>query len=162
MRERPRGSAVGDVTAPESVFFEDRVKGEVALKDDMPAGQAFTLKIEEDGETLWEKALVTDRTHRRKVEFDLAQLDAEGLRGPADGKVAVSYEFCIPNTDECKARVKAIDPTVQFMPGSRGRIGAGKQECLCIGSTHQKNFRQVLQALANLPYVARIIECHFE
>jgi len=98
----------------------------------------------------------------RKVEFDLTQLDAEGLRGPADGKVAVSYEFCIPNTDECKAQVKAIDHTVQFMPGSRGRIGASKQECLCIGSTHQKNFRQVLRALASLAYVRRIIECHFE
>ena len=98
----------------------------------------------------------------RKVEVDLTQLDAEGLRGPADGKVAVSYEFCIPNTDEGKAQVKAIDPTVQFMPGSRGRIGAGKQECLCVGSTHQKNFRQVLEALARLSYVRRIIECHFE
>ena len=97
-----------------------------------------------------------------KVEFDLAQLDADGLRGPADGKVAVSYEFCIPNTDECKAQVRAIDHTVQFMPGSRGRIGAGKQECLCIGSTHQRNFRQVLQVLASLAYVKRIIECHFE
>ena len=98
----------------------------------------------------------------RKVEFDLTQLDAEGLRGPADGKVAASYEFCIPNTDECKAQVKAIDHTVQFMPGSRGRIGASKQECLCIGSTHQKNFRHVLRALASLAYVRRIIECHFE
>lgn len=98
----------------------------------------------------------------RKVEFDLTRLDAEGLRGPADGKVAVSYEFCIPNTDECKAQVKAIDHTVQFMPGSRGRIGASKQECLCIGPTHQKNFRHVLRALASLAYVRRIIECHFE
>jgi hypothetical protein len=97
-----------------------------------------------------------------KVELNLTQLDAEGLRGPADGKVAVSYEFCIPNTEACKAQVRAIDHTVQFMPGSRGRIGASKQECLCIGSTHQKNFRQVLQALANLEYVKRIIECHFE
>jgi len=99
---------------------------------------------------------------RRKIELDLSRLDADGLRGPADGKVAVSYEFRIPNTDACKAQVKAIDPTVQFMPGSRGRIGAGKRECLCIGSTHQKRFREVLHALAELPYVDRIIECHFE
>ena len=97
-----------------------------------------------------------------KVELDLAQLDADGLRGPPDGKVAVAYEFCIPNTDDCKAQVKAVDQTVQFMPGSRGRIGAGKQQCLCIGSTHQENYRSVLQALAELPCVGRIIECHFE
>lgn len=96
-----------------------------------------------------------------KVELDLTKLDKNGLRGPADGKVSVSYEFCIPNTDKCKAAVKAIDPTVQFMPGSRGRIGAGKDECLCIGET-RANYREVLTRLADLPYIKRIIECHFE
>lgn len=98
----------------------------------------------------------------RKVEFDPAQLDSQGLRGPPDGKVAVSYEFAIPNTAECKREVKGIDPTVQSMPGSAGRIRATKDQCLCIGSTHQANFRAVLQSLAALPYVERIIECHFE
>jgi len=98
----------------------------------------------------------------RKVEIDLAQLDARGLRGPADGKVSVSYEFCIPDTPECRTRVKSIDRTVQFMPGSRGRIGAREKECLCIGSTYQEDYKKVLQALAELPYVERIIECHFE
>lgn len=97
-----------------------------------------------------------------KVELDLDKLDTAGLRGPANGKVAVSYEFCIPNTDACKVEVKAIDSTVQFMPGSRGRIGATKEQCLCIGSTHQKDFRSVLRSLAELSYVERIIECHFE
>ena len=37
-----------------------------------------------------------------KVEFDLAQLDVNGLRGPADGKVSVSYEFCIPDKEKFK------------------------------------------------------------
>ena len=97
-----------------------------------------------------------------KIEFDLTQLDPEGLRGPPDGKVAVSYEFCIPNTDDCKAQVRAIDRTVEFMPGSRGRIGATKEQCLCIGSTHQTNYRAVLFSLAKLPYIERVIECHFE
>lgn len=98
----------------------------------------------------------------RKIEFDLTQLDANGLRGPPDGKVSVSYEFCIPNTPQCKAEVKAIDQTVQFMPGSRGRIGATKNQCLCIGSTHQNDYLGVLRALSELTYVDRIIECHFE
>ena len=97
-----------------------------------------------------------------KVEIDLTQLDAEGLRGPPDGKVAVSYEFCIPDTEAHKAEVRAIDASVEFMSGSRGRIGAGPQECLCIGSTHQDDFRNVIKALARLDYVERIIECHFE
>jgi hypothetical protein len=100
-------------------------------------------------------------SHWQKVELDLTQLDKDGLRGPSDGKVAVSYEFCIPNTETCKAEVKAIDPTIQFMPGSRGRIGAGKDECLCIGTT-RKDYRDILNHLAELQYVKRIIECHFE
>jgi hypothetical protein len=97
-----------------------------------------------------------------KIEFDLAQLDEDGLRGPDGGKVALSYEFKIPDTEQRKAQVRAIDPSVRFMPGSRGRVGAGGGECLCIGTTHQKNFRRVLRALADLPFSERIIECHFE
>jgi hypothetical protein len=96
-----------------------------------------------------------------KIELDLTKLDAKGLRGPPNGKVSVSYEFCIPNTAKCKAAVKAIDPKVRFMPGSRGRIGAGKNECLCVGET-RADFRTVLKRLADLPYIKRIIECHWE
>jgi hypothetical protein len=96
-----------------------------------------------------------------KIELDLTKLDKNGLRGPADGKVCVSYEFCIPNTAKCKAEVKAIDRSVRFMSGSRGRIGAGKDECLCIGETGA-DFRTVLKRLADLAYIKRIIECHFE
>lgn len=98
----------------------------------------------------------------KKVELNLSAVDQDGLRGPADGKVSVAYEFCIPDTPAHRATVSAIDPTVQFMPGSRGRIGAGKGHCLCIGSTHQKDYKAVLRSLASLPYVERIIECYFE
>jgi hypothetical protein len=97
----------------------------------------------------------------RKVEIDLSVLDANGLRGSADGKVSVAYEFFIPDTDKCKAEVRTIDHAIGFSPGSRGRIGAGKDQCLCIGHT-RKDYRKVLMALAELPYIERIVECHFE
>jgi hypothetical protein len=97
----------------------------------------------------------------RKVEIDLSALDSNGLRGPADGKVSVAYEFCIPNTEQCKAEVRSIDRTVRFSPGSRGRIGAGKDQCLCIGETRE-DYREVLHSLAELPYIERIIRCYFE
>jgi len=98
----------------------------------------------------------------KKVTFDISGLTKDGLRGPPDGRRAVSYEFCIPNTDVAKAKVKAIDPTVKFMAGSRGRIGCTRDQCLCIGSTHQKDFKSVLRALAELPFIERIDECFFE
>lgn len=99
---------------------------------------------------------------RGKIEFDLTQLDETGLIGPEGGKVSLAYEFCIPDTEAHKAEVKAIDPGIQFYPGSRGRIGAAKHQCLCIGETHRKDYEKVLYALAELPYVERIIRCWFE
>jgi len=99
---------------------------------------------------------------RAKIEIDLEALDADGLRGPPDGKVAVDYEFAIPDTTAAREAVTRIDPSVELMPGSRGRIGAKAGECLCIGSTHQPRHREILVALARLPEIARIIECHHE
>jgi hypothetical protein len=98
----------------------------------------------------------------RKIELNMNALDADGLRGAADGKVAMAYEFAIPNTAACRAEVRAIDRTVQFMPGAQGRIGAREVGCLCIGSTHQPDYRAVLWKVAALPYVQRIVECYFE
>ena len=99
---------------------------------------------------------------RAKIEVDLEALDADGLRGPPDGKVAVDYECVSPDTPAAREAVTRIDPSVTFMAGSRGRIGAKAGECLCIGSTHQPRHREILLALARLPEIARIIECHHE
>ena len=98
----------------------------------------------------------------KKVEIDLSQIDAAGLRGPADGKVEVAYEFSIPDTGAARQQVTAIDKTVQFMPGSHGRIGAQPGEGLCIGSTHQPEYRQGLFRLVPVPFIRRIIVCDFE
>ena len=102
------------------------------------------------------------RDPRAKIEVDLEALDADGLRGPADGKVAVDYEFAIPDIPAAREAVTRIDPSVAFMAGSRGRIGAKPGQCLCLGSTHQPRHREILLALARLPEIARIIECHHE
>jgi heat shock protein HslJ len=100
--------------------------------------------------------LAADGGHA-KIGFDLAAIDASGLTGPPAGQVAVAYEFCIPATAAHLAEVERLDPTVQVMPGSPGRIGCRPgAEVLCIGSTHQPDWRTVLQALAGLDYVARI------
>jgi hypothetical protein len=96
-----------------------------------------------------------------KVEFEILSLDSAGLSGPEGGKVQLSYEFAIPDEERCRTEVLAIDPSVRFMSGSRGRIGARKGECLCIGSTGPES-RRALAALCKLPYVRRIIRCDFE
>lgn len=68
--ERPPDLAVLQVRTPDSVFVEDRLRGELTLKDDMPPGQSFTVRIEEGAQVLWEKPFVTERVHLRKIEFD--------------------------------------------------------------------------------------------
>lgn len=99
---------------------------------------------------------------RDVIRFDCSGISAEGLAGPAGGQVAVDYEFCIPDLPKARDEVRAVDSTVRFLDGSRGRIGCGPGQVLCIGSTHQPGWRDVLLNLARLPYVARIERCFWE
>lgn len=98
----------------------------------------------------------------RKLDFDLDALDDNGLIGPPDGKVAVSYEFCIPKDQRAVDEVRTIDPTIAFHPDSRGRSGCGPMEVLCIGSTSRRGFRDVLERLCELEYVRRIQRTWYE
>jgi hypothetical protein len=97
-----------------------------------------------------------------KITFDLSVLNRAGLYGPPSGLRALHYEFCIPANPDYEARVKAIDPTIVINHKSRGRIGCSAHEYLCLGSTHQPEFRRVLSQLARLPYVKRIDQAFFE
>ena len=99
---------------------------------------------------------------RQKITFDISILDEDGLYGPPDGKRALAYEFCIPDTVRNRTEVEWIDPTITFFAESPGRIGCGKDESLCIGTTHQQDFEKILRRLAELIYVQRIDQCFFE
>lgn len=68
----PRDLAVLDVRAPDSVNADAQLRGEVVLRDDMPAGEPFTLRIAAGGKTLWEKALTTEQRSQRSVPFDFS------------------------------------------------------------------------------------------
>ena len=96
-----------------------------------------------------------------KIRFDLTALDAAGLHGSPDSLRALDYEFCIPERPYSIAQVQSIDASVRMLK-SRGRIGCSAGELLCIGNTHQPGYRDVLAALARLPYVARIDQAFFE
>lgn len=109
------------------------------------------------GKVHWHKATVSP-----KITFDLSNIDSDGLAGNGTGKVAVDYEFCIPGDDFHAAAVKAIDPSLKVMKKGRGRIGCSKTEWLCIGNTHQENWRLILDQLAALDYVLRIDQTFFE
>ena len=91
-----------------------------------------------------------------KIQFDLSMFNDDGLYGPPGGLRAAAYEFCIPAHDAMAAEVASIDPTVQIYAGSPGRVGCGDGELLCVGSTAQSGFQQVLANLGQLEYVTEI------
>jgi hypothetical protein len=99
---------------------------------------------------------------RSKITFNLEQLNENGLYGVRGGLKALHYEFCIPADPGIEAQVRQIDPTSRIFKTSPGRIGCGAGEYLCVGHTHQPDFRTVLFRLANLPYVRRIDQAFFE
>lgn len=71
----PRDLAVLDVKAPDTVNADAQLRGEVMLRDDMPAGEPFTLRISAGGKTLWEKALTTEQRSQRAVPFEFSIKD---------------------------------------------------------------------------------------
>lgn len=79
----PDDVAVIGVQAPAAVFIEDRLKGEILLRDQLAAGQSFLLKIEAGGRSVWAETLPTEQTARRTVPFDLPVKDLVP-REPAD------------------------------------------------------------------------------
>lgn len=97
-----------------------------------------------------------------KIAFDLEKIDARGLIGPPDGSRTVAYEFCIPKGASYTRQVMVIDPSVRFYPGSRGQIGCGPDQVLCIGSTDKPNWRGRLWEVASLPYVTQIRRTDWE
>lgn len=97
-----------------------------------------------------------------KIRFDLSQLNEEGLYGPPDGLRSISYEFCIPADEKLVDEVSSIDTSLRIHPDSPGRIGCSPEEYLCVGNTHQKNYREVLFELARLEYVEKIEQSFFE
>jgi hypothetical protein len=97
-----------------------------------------------------------------KLDFKLEDLDENGLIGPPDGKVAVSYELCVPRDQKRVDEVRSIDPSIAIHADSRGRIGCSSVEVLCVGSTRQTGYREVLEKLCGLEYVRRIQRTWFE
>lgn len=72
---RPRDLAFVKAETPDAVFFQDRIHGQIVLKDDMPVGQPFTLLVKDGEKVVWEQKLFTDNKQVRRVPFDFAVKD---------------------------------------------------------------------------------------
>ncbi len=71
----PRDLALIAASLPDAVFFEDRLRGEITLKEEVPAGMPFTLTVKDGDKIIWEKQLVTEGRAVRKVPVEFAIKD---------------------------------------------------------------------------------------
>ncbi len=83
----PRDVAVLRVVAPDSVFFEDRVRGEVFIKEEIPAGEPYTLSIKDGGKIVWEKPIVSvgKGVRREPFEFPIKELADARMKQQTQG-----------------------------------------------------------------------------
>jgi len=101
-------------------------------------------------------------TNTDKIEFDITQLNQQGLYGPADGLRSLSYEFCIPADEYFVSTILNIDPEIKIYRQSPGRIACTQDEYLCMGDTYNKPYQENFNELANLSFIKRIIQSVFE
>ncbi|MEI9896007.1 MAG: hypothetical protein WDN28_19595 [Chthoniobacter sp.] len=82
---RPRDLAVVKIEAPDAVFFEDRISGQITLKDDLPAGIPFTVMVQDGDKVLWQQQLVSEGSNLRKIPFSfpLSESVQERLKNKA-------------------------------------------------------------------------------
>ncbi len=95
-----------------------------------------------------------------KMNFEFSKLDKNGLikkRG-----ISLAYEFCIPNNETYLDKIKEIDESISIYKSGSGRIGCSNNEILCIGETHNKDYKRILTQIAELEYVKSINESFFE
>jgi hypothetical protein len=67
---RPRDLALVKTEVPDAVFYQDRIRGTVLVKDDVPAGQPFTITVKDGEKVVWEQKLVTENNQLRRIPFD--------------------------------------------------------------------------------------------
>ncbi len=70
-------------------------------------------------------------------------------------------EFCIPAGEEYRMKVSEIYPEVEFLPGSRGRIGCTSEQVLCFIQWRHVN-RSKLCWLTGLDFIREIRGSHWE
>ena len=78
----PRDIAILRTVVPDSVFHEDRVRGTIVLKEEVPPGLPFTVQVKDGDKVVWEKALVTEARALRQVpfEFDVKQIADDRIK----------------------------------------------------------------------------------
>lgn len=83
--ESPPDLAITAVLVPEGIYLEDQLRGEIMINDQMPAGGAYEVLIEHNGQLIWEDFFQADGSGERSMEFQFPVrelVEAEIVRDP--------------------------------------------------------------------------------
>ncbi len=68
----PQDLAIRGITGPETVFVKDNANGTIIFSDSMNPGKSFEIRMSFRGKVLWQKALETDGSGMRTVDYQIA------------------------------------------------------------------------------------------
>ena len=87
-RREPPDLAILEMQFPDIVFQRDDVRGEMTIRDKIPAGRPFVIEIRHQDDVLWRKELVTQDVSRRRIEFEFSVTDlVERLQNQFDPRL---------------------------------------------------------------------------
>jgi hypothetical protein len=96
-----------------------------------------------------------------KIKFNLNMFDKQGLVGEDGGKVALDYEFCVPNNPEILNTIKEIDSSIKPTNG-KGRTKCTDNSILLTGNSYGKDIKRILCELSQLEYIKTINQVYWE
>lgn len=153
----PPDMAMVSVEAPETVFFEDRVSGTLVLRDEMPPGEEYRVKVESRGKVVWEKTLVTARRHLVRLPFDFAVSElvreAQGAASATERRTVVPLSFqasIVPVSGEREVRNNASDFLVRATTLKRRILlldGRPRWDTLYVRNLFERDTRWQVNAL---------------
>ena len=142
----PADLAVLAVQTPETVFADDRIKGDVLVKDRMPADLPFQVKIEIDGRVVWSEELRTDGSAIRTVGFDFAIKDL--VEDRIGGEIRETDSVSLPLA--LQVSIDPIEGEIRDDNNSREtnvRAITGRRRALIVDSRPRWEFRYLRNLL---------------
>lgn len=103
----------------------------------------------------------TENCNLDKIKFKLSVFDKNGLTGNENNKVALDYEFCVPNTPEILTKISEIDSSIKPVKG-KGRTKCAENTILLTGNSYNKDIKKILCNLSQLEYITEINQVYWE
>lgn len=104
---------------------------------------------------------IQENCNTNKIKFKLAIFDKNGLTGDENNKVALDYEFCVPNKPEILKTINEIDSSIKPIKG-KGRTKCNNDAILLIGNSYNKDIKKILCNLSQLECITEIKQVYWE